>query len=103
VRGHDQNGVAEVDGTALAVGEATVVENLKEHVEDLVVRLLDLVEEDHRVRPPAHGFRELAAFLVAHVAGRRADQPCDGVPFLYSDMSSRTMARSSSNMHSASA
>ena len=46
------------------------------------MRLLDLVEEDHRVRAPAHGFGELTAFLVADVAGRRADQPRDGVSLL---------------------
>ena len=32
--------------------------------------------------PPAHGFGQLAAFLVADVAGRRADQPRDRVPLL---------------------
>ena len=38
------------------------------------MRLLDLVEKDDLVRPPAHGFRERAAFLVSDVSGRRADQ-----------------------------
>ena len=46
------------------------------------MRLLDLVEEDHRVRAAAHGFRELTAFLVADVAGWGADQPRDRVPLL---------------------
>ena len=32
-----------------------------------------------RVRAPAHGLGELAALLVADVAGRRADEPRDGV------------------------
>ena len=43
------------------------------------MRLLDLVEEDDRVRLAAHGLGELAAFVVADVAGRRADEPGDGV------------------------
>ena len=43
------------------------------------VRLLDLVQQHHRVRPPAHGLGQLAALVVADVAGRRADQPRDGV------------------------
>ena len=70
--------VAEVDRAALAVGEAAVVEHLQQHVEDLGVRLLDLVEQDHRVRAPAHGLGELAALLVADVAGRGADEARDG-------------------------
>ena len=51
----------------------------KQHVENVVVRLFDLVEEQHAVRPAAHGFGELAAFFVADITGRRADQPRDGV------------------------
>ena len=36
-------------------------------------------KQDHAVRPAAHRLGELAALLVADVAGRRADQPRDGV------------------------
>ena len=55
------------------VGQTAVVEQLEEHVEDVGVRLLDLVEENHAVGLAAHGLGELAALLVAHVPGRRAD------------------------------
>ena len=41
--------------------------------------LLDLVQEHHAERPPPHALGELAAFLVADIAGRGADQPGDGV------------------------
>ena len=74
VRGHDDDGVAEVDRAALAVGQAAVVEHLQQHVEHVRVRLLDLIEQDHRVRPAAHRLGEIAALLVADVARRRADQ-----------------------------
>ena len=83
----DQDGVAEVDGTALAVGEAAVLEHLQEHVEHLSVRLLDLVEQDDRVRTAAHGLRQLAALVVADVPGRRPDQARHRVPLWYSLMS----------------
>ncbi len=43
-----KHGVGEVDRAALAVGEAAVVEDLQEDVEDVGVGLLDFVEEDHR-------------------------------------------------------
>src|SRR5947209_12213044 len=49
-------------------------------VEDLGVRLLDLVEKDHRVGAPAHRLRELATLVVADIARRRADQARGRVP-----------------------
>ena len=69
----------EVDRAALAVGQPPVVHHLQQHVEDVGVGLLDLVEQDDRVRPAAHGLGQLAALVVADVAGRRADQAADGV------------------------
>ncbi len=38
VAGHDDHGVAEVHGAALAVGEAPVVEQLQQDVENVLVR-----------------------------------------------------------------
>ncbi len=66
---HDDHGVAEVDGAALGVGDAAVVEDLQQGVEDIGVRLLDLVEQHDRVRLAAYGLGELAALLVADVSG----------------------------------
>src|SRR5450432_4945398 len=43
------------------------------------MRLLDLIEQDDRVWSPAHGFGELSPLLIADVAGRRTDEPSDGV------------------------
>jgi hypothetical protein len=74
VRGHDHDHVAEVDLAALRVGQLSVLEDLEEDVEHIGVRLLDLVEEDDRVRLAAHGLGELAAFVVADVTRRRADE-----------------------------
>ena len=79
VGGHDHDGVLEIHGAAVAVGEAAVVQDLQEGIEDLRVGLLDFVEEDHGVGPAAHRLGELAAFLVAHVARGRADEPGDRV------------------------
>src|SRR5699024_2568008 len=47
VRGEDEDRGAEVHGPSLAVGEAPVVEHLQQHVEHVLVRLLDLVEQHH--------------------------------------------------------
>ena len=46
------------------------------------MRLLDLVEEEHRVRAPPDPLRELPRLLVADVPGRCADEPRDRVPLL---------------------
>src|SRR4051794_22361028 len=79
VRGHDHDRVPEVHRAALRVGQATVLEDLQEDVEDIRMRLLDLVEQEHAVRLAPHGLGELAALVVADVAGRRADETGHGV------------------------
>ena len=79
VGGHDQDDVLEVHRPALAVGEPPVVHDLQEDVEDVGVGLLDLVEEHDGVRAPAHGLGQLAALVVADVAGGRADEARHGV------------------------
>ena len=53
---HHDDGVLEVHRAALAVGEAPVVEHLQQHVEDVRVRLLDLVEQEHE-----YGLRRTAS------------------------------------------
>src|SRR3546814_6417065 len=61
------------------LGEATLLEDLQQRVEHVGVGLLDLVEQHHREWLAPHGLGELAALLVADVAGGRAHQPGDGV------------------------
>ena len=48
VRRHDDQRVAEIDRAALTVGQTAVVEHLQQHVENIRMRLFDLVEQDHR-------------------------------------------------------
>ena len=69
----------EVHRAALSVGQTPVVEHLQQHVEHIRVRLLDLVEQDHLVGPPPHRLGQAAAFLIADIARRGADQPRDRV------------------------
>ena len=76
---HDQDRVLEVDRPALGVRDPAVVQDLQQHVEDIRVGLLDLVEEHDRVGLPADRFRQLAALLIAHISGRRSDQAGDRV------------------------
>src|SRR5918998_5023765 len=82
VRGHDDDRVLEVDRPALGVGEPSVVQDLEHGVEDVGVGLLDLVEEDDRVRPAPDLLGELSGLVVAYVARRRPDEPADRMPLL---------------------
>src|SRR3712207_8598778 len=82
VGGHDDHRLLEVHSSALGVGEAPVVEDLQEYVEDIRVRLLYLVQEQHGVGPSPDALGELPGLLVADVARRRADQPGDRVSLL---------------------
>ena len=75
VAGHQHQRLGEVHRAALAVGEAAVVQQLQQRVEHVGVGLLDLVEQQHAVRAPAHGLGEGAALVVADVAGGCADEP----------------------------
>ncbi len=75
VGGHDQDDVAEIGLASLVVRERRVVHDLQQDVEDLRVRLFDLVEQQHRVRRLAHDVHELRPVVVSDVAGRRADEP----------------------------
>src|SRR5438445_8887640 len=47
VAGHDDHDILEVDSPAVAVGETAVVEDLPQDVEDVRMRLFDLVQEQH--------------------------------------------------------
>jgi len=65
----------------LRVGEAAIVEDLEEELNELLGRLLELVDEDDRVGLAAHILGKLAALVVPYVARRRADETRDGVLF----------------------
>src|SRR5262249_45463338 len=75
----DQDRIAEVHRATLAIGQPAVVEHLQQHVEHVLMRLLDLVEKDHRARATAYRLRYLATLLIADVPGWRADEPRDRV------------------------
>ena len=79
VGSEDDDRIAEVDGSALTVRKAAVIEHLQEHVEHVRVRLLDLVEKDDLVGPAAHRFGQRAPFLITNVAWRCTDEASHGV------------------------
>ena len=79
VRRHDDDRVLEIDRPPLPIRDAAVIEHLQQHVENIVVRFLDFVEENDRIRPAPNRFGQLPAFFVADITRRRADQSRDRV------------------------
>ena len=51
---HAEDDVAEVDRPAVVVGQLAVVHHLQQDVEDVGMRLLDLVEQDDAMRMLVH-------------------------------------------------
>ena len=79
IRCHDDDRVFEIDGAALAIGDASVIEDLQQRVENIAVGFLHFVEEHDRIRMPAHRLGELSAFVITDIARRRTDEPRHGV------------------------
>ncbi len=76
---HDQDDVAEIDLLAGMIGQLAVVHHLQQDVEEVRMRLFDLVEQQHAVRMLVDRVGEQAALVEADIARRRADQPRDRV------------------------
>src|SRR6185436_14847764 len=61
IRGHDQNGVLEVDRASLGISQPAVIQNLEQDIKDIRVRLLNLVKQHHSIRAAANRFGQLPA------------------------------------------
>ena len=79
VGGHDHQSVAKINGASFPVGKPPIFENLQQHIEDIGMRFLDLIEKHHRVGLTAHLLGELAALVVPNVARGGPDEPGGGV------------------------
>src|SRR5207248_11197398 len=75
ITGHDNDRVFEIDRATLTIGQASIVEDLQQHVEDLRRGLFDLVEEYNAIGSAADGFGKLTSLLIADIAWRGANQP----------------------------
>ena len=78
---HDDEGILEVDDTALAIGQAAIIKDLEEDVEDVGMSFFDFIKKDNRIRMTAHGFRELTPFFIAYISRRRTNQAAYGMLF----------------------
>jgi len=74
IGGHDDDRVAEIDRSALAVGQASVFQDLEQGIEDIRMGFFNFVKQDDRIGAAADFLRQLAAFFVTHIAWRRTNQ-----------------------------
>ena len=66
--------MTEINRAPLGITEPAVVQHLQQHIEHIRMGLLHLIKQQQGIGTATHGLRELTAFLVAHIAGRGAEQ-----------------------------
>ena len=74
VRRQNYDRVLEVNRASLTVSDTSIVENLKQYVEHIRMRLLNLIEQHNAVRMTSHRLGQLTALVISDVSGRRSDQ-----------------------------
>lgn len=74
---HHQDDVLEVRLAAVGIRQHTAVHDLQQDVEDVGMRLLDLVQQQHTMRRLDDLFRQQAALVETDIARRCADQSAD--------------------------
>ena len=77
----DDERVRKVHRAALTIGQAAIVEYLKQNVEDVGMRFFDLVEQHHLIGPTPDSLGQDTAFFISDIARRCTDQPRYAVLF----------------------
>ena len=95
--------VLKVHHPTLPVRQPAIIENLQHHVEDVRMRLLDLIEQNHRIRPPPNRLGQLPPSSEPTYPGGAPISRATLCFSWYSLRSMRIIACSSSNSDSASA
>ena len=78
VGSHDKDSVLEVHSPALRIRNTSVIQDLKQHVKDIRVSLLDLIEKNYRIRFTPYSFCQLATFFISDISGRCSDESGHG-------------------------
>ncbi len=74
IGGHDDDCIAEIHRSALAVRKTAVIQQLQKGIEYIGMSLFNLVEKNDAIWFATHGFCQLAALVIAHISWRRADK-----------------------------
>ena len=79
VCGHDDNDVTEIGLAAVVVRQRAMIHDLQQQIEDIGMRLLDFIEQQHAMWMLGDGFGEQTALVKPHVTRRRTDEARDRV------------------------
>ena len=71
--------MAEICLTTASVGERSIVHHLQEEIENIWVRLLDFVQEQHTVWRSAHRICQQSTIFISHISRRGTDESCHRV------------------------
>ena len=81
VAGHHNHRVFKVHRAPLPIGQTPIVQHLQQNIKHIGMRFFHFVQQNHAVRFAAHLLGQIAALLIAHISGRRANQPRNAVFF----------------------
>jgi len=76
---HDDNDIFEIGAIAGIVRQHRIVHHLQEYLDQIRMRLFDLVEQQYRMRMLTDRLGQLPALLVADIARRSTDESADGM------------------------
>ena len=71
---HNNHSVLKVNRPPFAVGESSIVKNLKQHIEHIDMGLFDFIEQNHRIWLASYRLGQPAALVPADIPRRRTDQ-----------------------------
>src|SRR5437773_1154716 len=70
----NNNGILEINGHAMRVGETTLVQNLQKQVKDFRMGLLDLIKQNDAVGTTTNGLGQLPSLIITNISRRSTDQ-----------------------------
>ena len=76
---HDQDRIFKVHGSALRIGDPSVIQHLQKHIEHIRMCLFHLVEQDNGIGFSADCLGKLTALVISHISRRRSDQTGHGI------------------------
>ncbi len=67
VASHDYDAITKIDPSSLGIGQMTIIENLEKNIENIIMRLFNLIKKNGTIGLPPYCFSQLTAFLVADI------------------------------------
>src|SRR5205807_19572 len=81
IASHNHNCILEVHSATLTIGQAPIIHDLQQRIEDLGMRLLNLVQQDNTIRTTTNLLGQLTTFIIANISRRATKQARHGMWF----------------------